>query len=778
MAEFEARDHAQQVNIAGGNLGPVNMTMVHQTPPRPVVTATLRRDVGMFIGRDQELERILAAAGPRRVVSIHTIDGMAGIGKTALATRAAHALTPEFPDGQHFVELNAHTPGQEPADPAAVLAGLLTGLGVDPRFLPDTLVGRRDMWRDRLADKRVLLVLDDARDHAQIEPLLPTSEGCVALVTSRRRLIALDEALPLALDILDPSPAAELFTTLARRTVQTPAERAGTAEIVRLCGYLPLAIVLLAGRLAHHPAWTLTGLADRFAAAADRLTELDTGDRAVRAAFALSYQNLTPRQQLVFRRIGLHPGIGIDASTAAALVGVPVEVARGELEALYVDHLLEETGLERYRLHDLLRAYARILTTSDPDRDNDEALGRLLDYYQHTASAADRRLARRTRLTSGPPAPLPSTPIRDFGDEIQALAWMRAERANLLACLEHTATRQPARMVMLTGLLAGFLERDGPWPQARQLHQRAAEAADYLGDRLGHASALDDLGTVCRRIGAFGEATDLNQRALTIFREIGDRLGQANALNNISSVCRLAGAYSEAADLHRQALSILGQIGDRLGQAEALNNLGMVHGYIGAYGEAADVFQQALTIFRDIDNRFGQGSVLNNLGTVREETGAYGDAADLLQQALRISWEIGDRFGEAQTLKNLGSVRMKTGAYGEADDLLQQALTIHREIGSRNGEAQALNRIGTLLLATGAPDQALETFTNAFGLAHDIGSQHEQARALEGTARSRAGLGDTHAALTLLREAIEIYRRIGAPETDDAAAYLTALELR
>ncbi len=774
----QARDQAQQVNIGGSNLGPVAVTTVHQTPPRPVVTAGLRRDVGTFVGRDQELERILAQAGPQRAVSILTIDGMAGIGKTALATRAAHALTPEFPDGQYFVELHAHTPGQAPADPAEVLAGLLTGLGVDPRFLPETLAGRQDMWRDRLAGKRVLLVLDDARDRSQIEPLLPAGEGCVTLVTSRRRLIALDEAMPLALEVLDPGPAASLFATLARRTVQTPGERAGTVEMVRLCGCLPLAIVLLAGRLAHHPTWTLAGLAERFAAAADRLAELDTGDRAVRAAFTLSYQDLTPRQQLVFRRTGLHPGPDIDDYTTAALADIPVETARHELEALYTDHLLEEISPDRYRLHDLLRAYARALTTSDPDRDNDQALGRLLDYYQHTAGAANRWLARCSRPTSGPLDSLPVSSRREIDGEIPALAWMRAERANLLACLEYTTTRQPARMVVLTGLLAGFLERDGPWSQARQLHRRSAEAAARLGDRLAHAAALDDLGTAYRRTGAHDEAVDLQQRALTIFREIGSRLGQANVLNNLSSVGRLTGAYREATELHQQALTIFREIGNRLGQANALNDLGMVRSYTGNYGEAADLYQQALTIFREIGSLFGQSSTLHNLGTVRAETGSYEEAADLLQQALTIDLEIGDRFGLAQALKHLGIVRVNTGAYDEAGDLLRQALTIHREIGSRNGQAQTLNHIGKIRLATGAPDQALRIFTDALGLACDIGSQHEQAHALEGIARSRADIGDTDTALTCLREAVDIYRRIGASETDNAATYLTTLEFR
>lgn len=303
---------------------------------------------------------------------------MARVGKTVLAVRAAHTLKAGFPDGQYFVSLHAHTPGQAPADPFEVLAGLLGDLGVDPHSIPDTLSGRCDLWRDRLAGKRILLVLDDARDHAQIEPLLPGGHECLTLVTSRRRLVALDGALPSALEVLEPEPAGALFITLAGREVGSNADRVAVADIVRRCGYLPLAIVLLAGRLAHHPAWSIAELAGEFAAA-DRLAALEAGDRVVRAAFTLSYRDLTSRQQLLFRRAGLHPGRALEAAAAAALADIPVKVAQEELEALYVDHLLEETLQGRYRLHDLLRDYVRALVTGDPVVDNGQAVDRLLD---------------------------------------------------------------------------------------------------------------------------------------------------------------------------------------------------------------------------------------------------------------------------------------------------------------------------------------------------------------------------------------------------------------
>lgn len=780
---------------------------------RPVAVSTLRRDLATFIGRDRELERIVHAAGAGRTVSIHTIDGMAGVGKTALATRAAHELTPRFPDGQYFVELHSYTPGQRPADPADVLAGLLTGLGIDPRHLPDTLAGRRDLWRDRLARKRVLLVLDDARDHTQIEPLLPTGAGCVTLVTSRRRLVALDGALPVALDILDPAAAVDLFTALSHRS--PAADRATVEQVVAHCGFLPLAIVLLAGRLAHHPSWTVADLADQFTSATDRLAELDAGHRAVRGAFDLSYHDLTPPQQRVFRRLGLHPGPDTDAYAAAALADLPVDIARREVEALYTDHLLEETRPGRYRLPDLLRDYARTLAADDPAADRDAAVDRLLDYYQHAAGSADRHIARRTRpTTTSSTTAAPDMP--DIADSTRALAWMRAERANLLACLDHTATQRPTRTAELAATLAGLLERDGPWPQARALHQRAADIAERLGDRLGHANALTNLGLVHERTGhypeaaelyhraralyrdidsplghanaglnlsivrwytgKYREATELSEQALATYRDIGDRRGEANCLTNVGLVHWDTGDYRTAAALQQQALSIFQEIGDQLGAANTLTNLGGVRSDTGDYEEALHLHRQALAIYRRIGNRVGEATALGNLGFVRGGTGHHDEAADLQQQALAIYRDIGNRLQEANALTNLGHVRRDTGHYDEAADLQQQALAIFRQIGRRHGEAEVLNEIGRLSVQTGSPQAASSSFDQALEVARSIDSQRELARALEGGGRCRALLGDTPTAVARLREAVDIYRKLGAPETSAAESYLAALE--
>ncbi|MBF6169199.1 tetratricopeptide repeat protein [Streptomyces gardneri] len=791
----------------------IHYSVVQQDQARPSVTGTLPRDVGTLVGRTRELASIVSAAGPGRVISIHTIDGMAGIGKTALVTRAAHQLAAGFPDGQYFVELHAHTPGRAPADPADVLARLLTDVGVDSRFLPSTLEGRRDLWLDRTAGKRILLILDDARDHTQVEPLLPGTGGCLTLITSRRHLTALDGAVGLPLDVLDSDTAAELFITLARRTAATDAERAAVAEIVRLCGYLPLAIVLLAGRLAHHRSWSISGFADEFAAAQHRLAELEAGPRSVQVAFTMSYQDLPPGPQRMFRRLGLHPGPDIDVHAAAALASVSVGVARRQLEAFYTDHLIEETQPGRYRLHDLLRAYARVQADTDPTETNTQAMDRLLNYYQVTAAVADRYVARYTQPAAQPVAQ--SGLVREFDDK-QALAWLRLERENLLACLDYTIDHQPRRAIKLTETLAGLLEHDGPWQQAANLHHRALATARSLADGPGEANALVNLGVALQWNGDYSASARLLQQALALYRESSNRLGEANSLFHLGSARRLNGEYDESTELHQQALDLYRELGNRLGEAYTLMNFGLVRMRTGIHAASIDAFQQALVLFRELDHRFGEAFTLINLGDAFNYTGDYAQAAERHQQALTLCRELGHQRGEAEALAALGRVRRSTGDYAASADLCQQALSLHREIGNRSGEAftitrlgdlrrlagdyaesaelhqqaltlsrelghqhietKVLNHIGTLLRETGEVHGALKTFTDALVLARSILDHIEQAHALEGSARCRIELGDTVTAVPQLREAVEIYQRLAAPEADATAAYLAIVQ--
>ncbi|WP_433655412.1 ATP-binding protein [Nocardia sp. CA-128927] len=756
-------------------------------PVRPTVLTSLRRDVPTFVGRDVEVQRILDATGPGRVVSIHTVDGMPGVGKTALVTRAAHLLSDGFPDGRFFVELNSHTPGQVPADPAEVLATLLTGLGIAPSHIPDSLHARRDLWRDRVCAKRVLLVLDDARDHDQIEPLLPTGPQCLTLITSRRRLIALDSALPLPLDTLEPDSAIDLFCRLAQRNPHDE-DITAVAEIVRLCGYLPLAIVLLAGRLAHHPAWTLTGLAEEFRAAQDRLGELDAGQRAVRAAFTASYDNLPPDRQQLFRTLGLHPGTDFDAYVVAALNDIPLAEARSDLDALYTDNLVQETTPGRYRLHDLVREYARALASATAPDDAAEAMRRLLDYYQYTAAAADRWLSRRPRPTDGNHT---GALVRGFDNEMHALVWMRAERANMLACVEYTADRDPARMVSLTEVLAALLEREGPWSSAIRLHRRAADAADRLGNRLDHANALTNLGIVQwhtgkrptdllrqaltlyratgyrigeadtlanlgglhRYIGDSAQAIDLLREALTLYRAAGHPTGEADALVRLGGVIRDSGDYGQAAELIQQALILFRQTGYRLGTAGALGMLGSVHREAGDYAQATDVLLRAVAMLRELGNRNNEATALGNLGLVSRDLGDYGRAADLLQQAVALFREIGGRLGEATSLNNLATVYRETGDHEQAADLSQQALTFFREIGFRVGETEALVNLGAVFLATSDHDRAADLSRQALDLSRKIGYRSRECEALTNTAKALLASGKPDEALTMFTDA-------------------------
>ena len=398
---------------------------------------TLPRDIAAFTGRAGELERLtagLAGAAPGGgVVGICAIGGMAGIGKTTLAVHAAHRLAGRFPDGQLFLPLHGHTPGQRPVDPADALASLLLAAGVAAQAIPAGLDARAGCWRDHLAGKKILLVLDDAAGHEQVGPLLPGTAGCLVLVTSRRRLAALEDAAVLSLDTLPPAEAAVLLARLAGRPDLGPAD-AGVGEITRLCGYLPLAIGMLGRQLAHHPSWTPAGLAaDLAAAAVGRLELMAAENLSVAAAFDLSYRDLTAGQRRLFRRLGLHPGPDIDAYAAAALAGTSLAAARRGLEALYGQHLITEPARGRYRLHDLLREHARALAAADDPAARDaatEPAAGLLPAHRPGRRPAHALMVRRRKPRAARP------PARQRAAGVHATAGRR---------LAGGRARQPAR---------------------------------------------------------------------------------------------------------------------------------------------------------------------------------------------------------------------------------------------------------------------------------------------------------------------------------------------
>jgi tetratricopeptide (TPR) repeat protein/transcriptional regulator with XRE-family HTH domain len=743
-------------------------------------TRTLPRDIASFTGRQAELAQLMGTlasmAANGRVVGIHAIGGMAGVGKTALAVHAAHRLAGNFPDGQIFLPLHGHTPGQRPVDPADALASLLLTAGVPAAQIPPGVEVRTALWRDRLAGMQLLLVLDDAASSEQVRPLLPGTGGSLVLVTSRRHLTALEDAIAISLDTLPPHEAAGLLAGLAGRPGLSAADPA-VAEITRLCGFLPLAIGMVARQLHHHPAWSLAGRAAEPASARDRLELMAAENLSVAAAFDLSYANLSPDEQRLFRRRGLHPGTDIDAFAAAALDGVRLAVTRRGLEALYDQYLLAEPAQGRYLMHDLVREHARALADHlEPDGDRDQATARLLDYYQHTAALADALLARQAGTAPGPAAGTIPAAVPALADREQAMAWVRAERASLLACLDHaTRTGQHARIIALTVGLAALLRYDGPWAEALTRHAIALRSAQHLGDRPGQAGALHNLGHVRRLTGDLAGAAVALEETLGIYRDLSDRLGQAHALTGLGRVRELTGDYPRAAQDLQEALGIFADLGDRLGQADALLCLGDVRRMTGDYPAAAQDLQEALSIYRDHGHRLGQANALLYLGNVRRLTGDYPAAAQDLQEALSIYRDHGHRFGQANTLTSLASMRRMTGHYPRAAQDLQEALGIYRDLGEPGGEAEALNEDGTLRRVCGDLRQARSCHQQALDLARQIGSSRDEAHALAGLGRSALAAGHPAEADHRLRQAVEIFQRIGAAEAADVSRELGVL---
>ena len=667
-------------------------------------TRTLPRDIVSFTGRQRELRELMGAvtgaADAGGVVGIYAIGGMAGIGKTAFAVHAAHRLAGRFPGGQIFLSLHGHTPGQQPVDPADALASLLLTAGVAPAQIPPVLEARMALWRDRLAGQQLLLILDDAVGTEQVLPLLPGTGESLVLVTSRRHLSALDDATAISLDTLSAEEATGLLIRLAGRPGLGTGDP-GVREITRLCGYLPLAIGMVARQLRHHPAWSVAGRAGDLAAAVDRLELMATENLSVTAAFDLSYADLGPHLQRLFRRLGLHPGTEVNDYAAAALDGTELVVARRSLEALYDQYLLTEVTPGRYRMHDLIREHARGLANrQDPDRDRELATARLLDYYQHAAARAGALIARQGRpIPAAAKGAIPAA-VPALADSEQALAWARAERASLLACLDHAAsTGQHARVTTLTAALAGLLRGDGPWAEAITRHQAAVQAARHLGDRLGQANALSDLGAVQLATGDYPGAAQVLEQALDIYRDLGNRLGQAGALLYLGEVRRLTGDYPAAAQVLEQALDIYRDLGDRRGQANALISLGEVRRLTGDYPTAAQAQEQALDIYRDLGDRAGEAEALNESGTLHRVSGDLAQAEGCHRRALDLARAIAISWDEAHALAGLGRCALAAGHATQAEAFLRQALEIFQRIGA----AEAPDLLAELDALTGPP---------------------------------------------------------------------------
>jgi tetratricopeptide (TPR) repeat protein/transcriptional regulator with XRE-family HTH domain len=738
-----------------------------KTPPR-----TLPRYVASFTGRESELARLASeAAGSGGVVTIHAIRGMAGVGKTALAVRAAHKLARQFPDGQIFLELNGHTPGQRPVEVADALASLLETAGADAREIPSDGKARARLWRNWLAGKRVLLVLDDAADSDQVRPLLPGTAGSLVLITSRRNLTALEDAHTVRLDVLTVGEAAGLLVRLADRP-GLEADDPAIEQIAELCENLPLALGMLGRRLGHNPAWTPADLATELAQARDRLEQLRSEDVSVAAAFDLSYRDLTVDQQRMFRRLGLHPGADTDAWAAAALDDIDPGAAERHLQALYDQNMITEPTRGRYRFHDLIREYAHTLaTTEDPAAERDAAIGRLLDFYLYTAAAAGRHLARRTPLRTpqaddGRPALARVIPTRR-----RALTWMTAERLNLQAAADDHG--HLAHAIAIPAAMHDFLRSQGHWDQALILHQVALEAALGSGDRLGEAGALTDLADVQYLTGDYAAAESSLTRALALSRRLDERLGEANALGEFGILQQATGDCPAAAASLSLALQLYTSLGDRLGEAGTLNNLGIVLFATGNFAAAADRQEQALELYGSLGDPLGKASALNALGGVQQATGDYPAATACFTDALELYISLGDRIGEAYATGNLGALRCIVGHFDLAAADMRRALELYRELGNLSGQADTFSNLGSLQRQTGDYSAAAANLTDAIELFHDLNDQLGEAGALSELGVLQHVTGDYPGATASLARAASLAHDVG--ERADEAETLNNL---
>jgi tetratricopeptide (TPR) repeat protein len=642
--------------------------------------------------------------------------------------------------------------------------------------IPPGLEARAAVWRDYLAGKQILLVLDDAAGHEQVRPLLPGTPGSLVLITSRRRLTALEDAAEISLDTLSPGEAAALLARLSGRAEMASGD-GSAGEITRLCGYLPLAIGMLARQLGQHRTWAPADLAGRLAAARDRLGLMQAENLSVAAAFDLSYADLTPGQQRLFRRLGLIPGPDVDAYAAAALDGTSLETAWRNLDDLFGQHLLTEPAPGRYLLHDLLREHARGLA-ADVLADAVDA-ERLLDYYAYAAATAGRHIATRTALEGRPPPGSPPGYVPDLTTVGQAAEWLETERPNLHAAVDKAiATDMPMHAVAIAGAIGGFLRGHGYFAQAAGLHQTALAAARQAADRPGQASAYDELGFMAWLGGDNKSAATSFRQASTLYRELGDWVGEANAINHLALVQCSTGDFRGATASNRQALALAQTAGDPLTEAIIIRDLAISENQTGDYRAAEAHLTEALKRLRAIGDRPGQGYALDHLSDVYRRTGDYPAAAASATEALQIARDLRDRPGQAWALNRLGKVQQETGEFAAAAASHQQALEWLREIRQPFGEVDVLNSLGELSTRTSATGRARDYHAQALTIARDVEMPAEEARAYEGIGRSHLQDGNRADAIGTLSHALRIYQRIGSADADRLQAALRGAAAR
>jgi DNA-binding SARP family transcriptional activator/tetratricopeptide (TPR) repeat protein len=719
----------------------------------------------------KKLDELLADVGGA-TVALGVISGTAGVGKTALAVHWSRQVREHFPDGQLYVDLRGFAPA-EPLAPVEVLAGFLRAMGVGAQQIPTDLDRAAALYRTRLADRRMLVLLDNARSAEQVRPLLPGSPGCMVIVTSRDRLrglVARDGARHSTIDVLETHEAHNLLSrVLGPERLATEPE--ATAELIRRCSALPLALLIAAAgpRIDRHR--TITSLVSELADEQHRLTTLSViGDEqsAVRSAFDLSYEKLDADSRHMFRLLSLMPGPEITSEVAASLSDTtPMEAAR-HLDQLASAHLISGRSAGRYAFHDLLRLYAsERMATEESQKEQTRTASRLFHAYLATADAADRMVNPdriRLPLTVDEHASLP-TPERflaEFTDHTQALAWLEAERANLLAVVRHTADHGPHKIAwLLAHTFRGFLERGMylvDWHTAAQAGLRAAKAD---GDLAGQAAAYLSLAAHLDRQGDLQAAAECNTRALECARQAGWHEGEVVALAELGVVYRHAGRLDAAKVYYREALEIAQRTENHVLVMHRLSNLGNLHAEAGELAQAADYYAKALPIIRAVGAYGNEAIVTANLGECCLVLGRLDEAIESFSRAQELNRTIGARSQAGDNLRALASAHCDAGRYTEALEFGQAALTDSRSTGDKLYEANALNVVATAELRLKAFDRAVDHHLDALRLSRQIGVRKHEVAALIGLAHSYQHLGDHNQAAAYAEEAIKLARQTG-----------------
>lgn len=742
------RDPGLELPSSGGGR---SMVRPAQLPPDAIV----------LTGRDTEMDEIHALATAYRPAVV-SVEGMAGIGKTALVVRLAHQLAAGYPDGQLFIDLHGYTRGVKAVDPILALGRLLRADGLPASQVPDDLEECAALWRSRTAGRRLLIVLDNAASERQVEPLLPSSAGCLVLITSRRRLQDLDQVRSLTLDPIPAGAAVAMFTTIAGAGRMSGAL---TSELVELCGRLPLAIRIVAAKLRSRPGWDLAELVGRLRDEHELLAQLGSGERSVPGAFRLSYDGLSPQSKLVFRRLGLHPGTDFDRFAVAALAELEPAAAEQAMEDLVDAHLLQSPQFGRYTFHDLLRLQAAQMAEQDSRIDRRAVFSRLFDYYLRAASVAMNFLEPATRHQR-PQFTDSAVRLPVFDDRAHANRWLDTERGNLLAVALTGGDERAEQVARLSTCVFRYLHSGCHTEEALRLHEAHVRAAQAAGDRVEEAFGLSHVAATYYRLAQYEQAIHALLEAVECLADQDDQACRARVANLLGAAYSRVGQLDRAMPHLREAVTLERQLGDLSGVAQALVSLGTLACVRYDFDEATRLMRQAVTLARSVDNRRVEASALHGLAFAAEAEGRYDDALESVDAAIRLAKEAGHRPGEAAGLCLAAVVLRQLGRLDEALERGKAGLAIARAIGDRNYEVDAFLAIGGTLRMAGATDAAIEHLGQALRLARELHQTADEAMAnyLLGLAfRDRGDLAD---AGQHLRRSLELYRGLGLPAAD------------